>query len=418
MHVPFAARSSIGRPALLLGLAFVVGTGIGWVATRPFAPSSHQVTTADYVTVVAQLFQRDHNEEVARERLALLGSPSVLVEEALRETRAGKVQDPSDRDALQSLAQAVAPSAVATTSASKAASTDQTTTATTAPNSVNGAPSSDDRGSWLGPIIAFLSAFALGTLVLLRTAGLSVPLPGISRGLSGGLTKARLPERKTSSRHVAATLRTGPTPIRRARNLDVSHSGETAIDDDEDDDSDRETIEAPVVERSVARNATLVRPRPAVARPANVLSFQSCYRLGDDPYDEIHPITDPTTGALVAACGLSASLKLDSSTDARYDGFTAWLQDYVSGQELRSVGLVTRWGYEANSARIDRWVRDGEIEEVIPVHPGSTASLQTGTVTTEITVTEVAHGDGDASGKFFAGLTVRFDVRWAADDGN
>src|SRR5579883_971574 len=179
MRQPLAARWQIGRPAIFLVLTFLLGLGLGWVVTRPFTGSSSgPVTSADYVSVVAQLFQRDHNQEVARERLALLGSPTVLVEQTLQDAKNGKVSNASDQAAVAALAQALAPSASANAVSSTGAATGNsdsqaaaTPAASAQPNAASATPS---KSSLLGPLVAFLLAFGLGTVVLLRTAGLSL----------------------------------------------------------------------------------------------------------------------------------------------------------------------------------------------------------------------------------------------------
>lgn len=407
MREPIAARWQVGRPAILLGLAFLLGTGIGWVVTRPFAgQSSQSVANADYVAVVAQLFQRDHNEEVARERLALLGSPPALVEQAVQDAQSGKVKSQADRTAVEALAQVLAPSSVAATPSGDVAAVGQARQAAATPITSDHAPAPSGQSSWVGPVVAFILAFALGAVVLLRTAGLSLPSVGVLGGLAGGLAKPRLPERPTRPRPAVATLQTGDVPVRRVRNLGSVPRGGPAIEDDGD-----EPVAEPLPARPGSRTATLLKPRVSTAPPARRLSFESCYRLGDEPYDEIHPITDPSTGALVAACGLSSALKHDGPAASRYYAFTAWVQDYVSGEQLRAVGLVTPRALERERGRIDEWVREGQVDEVLPVRDGGTTELAADTITTSITVTDVDH-DGGASSDYFTRLTVRFEVRW------
>lgn len=406
MRQPLTPQWSLGRPILLLGLAFILGTGIGWVVTRPFAgASSSQVSSADYVAVVAQLFQRDHNEEIARERLALLGSPTMLVQRAVQDAQSGKVKDQSDRTAVEALAQALAPSAANGVRPSATAVSSTASTAPSASTAANPTPvASSGRTSLLGPIVAFALAFLLGIVVLLRTAGLSLPLARVFRTK---IAQDKLPGRDVRSRPDVATLRTGSPPLRQPRQASGANSASLGrlIDATDDEDPDQE----PVPVRSAGRVA------PRTTRSA---SYQSSYRLGDEPFDEIHPITDPATGTLVAACGLSSALKLSSSTAQHYYAFTAWVQDYLSGEQLRAVGFVTRWALHAEGRQIDEWVRQGQVEEVVPVQHGVSTVLKTDTLTTEVTVLDVGHGLGGAADDHVTRLTVRFDVHWdeAEDD--
>lgn len=416
MHEPLATRWHIGRPAILLGLAFLLGTGLGWVVTRPFAgTSSGPVTNADYVSVVAQLFQRDHNQEVARERLALLGSPTVLVEQTLQDVKAGKVKSQSDQAAVAALAQALSPSTSASVTTSSSASTgssavqgaatpvssDQSSTAST----------SSGQSSWLGPVVAFILAFALGVIVLLRTAGLSLSSLPVLGGLTRGLARPRATERPSRPRPLVASGHTETTSFRRARGVAESKRFEPIVEEE-----GAAVLEEPFLARTNGRTATLLKPRMTAVQTGRRLSFESLYRLGDEPYDEIHPITDPTSGALVAACGLSSALAIDSGASSRYYAFTAWVQDYVSGEQLRAVGLVTPSAMDRARAQIDEWVRDGQVDEVLPVRNGVTTELATDTIATAVTVADVDRAESGGANEHFTRLSVRFEVSWN-DDG-
>ncbi|HVC33698.1 MAG TPA: hypothetical protein VNL16_09335 [Chloroflexota bacterium] len=416
MHQPLAGRLPVGRPVILLGLAFLMGTGLGWAVTRPFAASTtQQISNVDYVAVVAQLFQRDHNQEVARERLAMLGSPTILVDQALREAQDGTVQNPTDRTAVEALAQALTPvteTGAASNETSSASGQANPTVVATPGAGTTPAPAPAGQSSWLGPVVAFLLAFALGAIVLLRTAGLSLPSAGVLGGLFPSKARSESPERSSRPRQSVATLQTGAVPVRRVRHLNNGRlADEPTVDEEDDDEPSEERLSV----RSASRGVTSLRPRAAASAVARRVSFESSYRLGDEPYDEIHPITDPTTGSLVAACGLGSALKLESTAAPRYYAFTAWVQDYVSGEQLHAVGFVTRSALDSEGARVDQWVREGQVDEVIPVRHGVTTDLKTDTITTRVSVVDVAHGDSGASDNYISRLTVRFDVSWDDD---
>ncbi|MGH2460357.1 MAG: hypothetical protein ACRDIY_16000 [Chloroflexota bacterium] len=411
MREPLATRWRIGRPAILLGLAFLVGIGLGWVVTRPFAvPSVGPVTNDEYVSVVAQLFQRDHNQEVARERLALLGSPTVLVQQTVQDVKAGNLKSQSDQAAVTALAQVLAPSASSEAGASTSATTgsqpNQAAATPAANDQTTSAPASSGQSSWLGPIVAFILAFGLGVVVLLRTAGLSLAsLPILNR-----LTRPRPPERPARSRPVIASVPAETTPFRRGRDLNAARGFERVLDDDRS-----EVRDEPPPSRSTGRTATLLRPRVAAIGAARRLSFESLYRLGDEPYDEIHPITDPASGALVAACGLSSALAIESDTASRYYAFTAWVQDYVSGEQLRAVGLVTPSAMDRARAQIDEWVREGQVDDVLAVRGGVKTDLSTDTITTTVAISDLDRAEGGGPNEHFTRLGVRFEVRWNDD---
>src|ERR1035437_7290861 len=69
-------RLVVGQATVVLAGLFVIGIVLGWGVTR-LLPSgaSQQVSTVEYTALVAQLYQRDQNVGIARERLALFGGP-------------------------------------------------------------------------------------------------------------------------------------------------------------------------------------------------------------------------------------------------------------------------------------------------------------------------------------------------------
>lgn len=370
----------IPRTLVLFVAIFAFGAAVGWVATRPFVGgSSVGATTDDYVAVVAQLYARDHNLTLARERLSLFGTPSALVASAANPSAAPR--DSDDLGAIQSLAQALNADQTSATSSASA----------TAGNS--GSP------SWIGPVIAFVLALLLGAIVLLRTAGLSLPRIALPARPSRPPRPIERDEPLSPHRPTGAAAE--PLPARRPLRDRVSR--EVSVEPS--------PVEvAPAPSASVAR-----RPEPtraaARSRPrARRLTFESCYRLGDDPFDEIHPIIDPVSGTLVAACGLNASLKSgDGHNGAGYFAFAAWIQDYVNGETLNAVGFVTRPALQAERERVEAWIERGQIDSVLVGDRGVATELTASDLNAKVTVLEASTVDSPA-GSYFEGLTVRFEV--------
>jgi hypothetical protein len=381
-------RLPVARSSVLLAVLFAVGVGLGLVASRPWAsPTAQSVTETDYVGIVAQLFAQDHNATIARERLAVYGAPAAMLERAAQAAQSGDPRNAADRTAIQALAQALSPSAadpIAATSNGPAAPAAAATTP-------------DEHVSWVGPLAAFLLAFALGALVLLRTAGLTVPLPALpARRESGVRPREARPDLTVSGRQAY-----------RPATLSRSPAVETTTRPREEE---REVVRPREPSRA-AEPREASRARTAVRRPARLLTFQSSYSDGDEQFDEIYPITDPTTGTLVAACGLNAALKCDPTGAGRYVAFTAWLQDYANGDELSAIGLVAPGASEAARPAIDDWVRSGQIDGVLSVQTGTTTEIQTGDHRATVTVLDVAFGDEpDGTSKYFDQLTVRFEI--------
>src|SRR5579872_2826198 len=103
-----AYRLPTSRPFILVGAIFAFGLVLGWLLTRPFAATPPQTASeADYVAVVAQLYSQDHNLGLARERLALFGTPESLAQQAAQSAAAGQLKESSDSAPIQALAQAL-----------------------------------------------------------------------------------------------------------------------------------------------------------------------------------------------------------------------------------------------------------------------------------------------------------------------
>jgi hypothetical protein len=371
----------IPRALVLLIALFAFGAAVGWVATRPFAGSSGTgATTNDYVAVVAQLYARDHNLTLARDRLSPIGSPAALVAQAADPN--AKLRDPNDLSAIQALAQAL----------------DNNNNSNS--GNASPAPASPTHGgsSLVGPILAFVLALILGAIVLLRTAGLSVPRFAIPARRARSLDRDEDgPNARRATGPGRAELAPARRPTRDAPPLDI------AVEDGLDEAAFAPSASSP---DRVQVSGALTRTRPRARR----LTFESSYRLGDDPFDEIHPIIDPVSGTLVAACGLNASLKIDQGNDTSgYYVFTAWIQDYVNGEALNAVGLVTRGALQTQRSQIEVWIERGQIDAVLVGERGTATELSASDLKAKVAVLEASVVES-ASSSYFDALTVRFEV--------
>jgi hypothetical protein len=378
----------------VLGALFVVGVALGWGATRLLPGSSAQrISASEYTAVVAQLFQLDHNTGIARERLALIGSPTDLAAEAARSAQAGTLVLPGDRSAIDALVGALNGTPVATGNGSD---TIPTATSDTLPT----AQPTSERTSWLGPVLAFILAFSLGLVVLLRTAGLSfgfLRMPWLARFVG-------VKERLSRIRGSALPGRWDPGAPRHAG---VSIS-EARLDDDDDDadfgDDASEPALSPVPH-------TFSRAPSRASRKNGSTTYQSVYRMGDDPFDEVHPISDQASGGLVAACGLSAALKFDHQRAGGYYAFTAWVQDYGNSEDLHAAGLVAPGAPDAARGQIENWVRSGQIDTVLSLEPGATTLIGSPDLAATITIVDIEFGlSGEVEDSYVTGMTVKFEV--------
>jgi hypothetical protein len=393
----------VNRRLLLLGGLFLIGLAVGWLITRPFAGGTPPtVSHVEYTAVVAQLYQRDHNLTLAQERLSPFGSPDGLVQQASQAAQAGTLKDPNDAAAIQALAQALAgpnPS-VATPVATPAIVTTPLAAAsiarTTSGNATDAAvpPSPAGHPSWLGPLVAFLLALGLGLVVLLRTAGFSLTAVPRLRLAGSAFTPRMTPVPPPAGGRRSSAPRIPTVPERRG-----AASAPLAYPDDD--------FEIPPPVRPMGRPASRT-PAPRPAPPGGGLVFQSSYRAGDDPYDEIHPITEPVSGGLVAACGLCAALKHEGYGSPAYYAFSAWVQDYLGSEQLQAVGLVAPAALASAQDQIDGWMRGGQIDRLLAVQRGTATEMVTDRLAVTVTVEDLEQDPATAT---FLRLSVRFDVR-------
>jgi hypothetical protein len=404
-HEAMTRRASLPPTLLILGGLFVVALAVGFGLTRLLPGGSIQrVSEPEYTAVVAQLYLRDHELSLARERLAVIGSPTDAVHHAQDAAQAGQLASPNDRAALDSLATALSAPATGESPQSTVNSASTTGTSAAGPAetaSQSASPSADvgSRPSWLGPLAAFFLALALGFLVLARTAGVSLAnlRPSLARAAS-----TRRPASPTLPRRGAGYV---------ARESGGSQTGSIAMSEVRLDDQMADDAGAPY-RPVVLRNVAARRSRAPVATGRQNKVFQSQYRIGDDPFEEIHPIADPRTNGLVAACGLTATLRLDSIRAGGYYAFTAWIQDYSGGDELHAAGLVAPGSTEIARGAIDSWVRSGQVDTVLPLEPGTTTNVGTDEIRAAITVVDVSYGRDDrVVDAYVTGLTVRFEIQ-------
>lgn len=382
-----------GRATVVLAVLFLIGVVLGWGVTRLLpGAASQQISTAEYTALVAQLYQRDQNVGIARERLALFGSPEDLALQAAQTSQAGKLAVPSDSSTVDALVVALTGTRAATSPAN-----DSATTAATDP--VASGQARSDHTSWLGPVLAFVVAFGLGIVVLLRTARLSpsfLRLPSFRR--SSTLERPN----RTGRRSGLPGRFDSDAPRHQA--LSIS---EASLRDDDDDD-DREDVDRLSVPRAVTPIRSAVRPN----RKASGVLYQSTYRLGDDPFDEIHPIADPVSGGLIAACGLSSALKFDSLKIGGYYAFSAWIQDYGNAEELHAAGLVAPGAPEAARSQIEGWVRSAQLDTVLSLEVGASALIGSTDLAATITVVDVEFGlSGDEEDSYVTELVLKFEVQ-------
>lgn len=377
------ATARVSRQAIWVVGGFLLGIAVAaLISSVQTARTAPQVSDADYVLMVADLFDREKSVFNARDRLLQIGKdPLDMAEAALERTTRERPENRRDADALRQLAQGL-----------RQGEAVQPTRASTGPGFVG----------LVALILAsvVLAAGAAWIWKQLETRGLRAPRIGVPRAdrtpLSGGLSGRTLMQRGMA----AAMTQIGS----RRRGGAVADPSE-----DEAPASRRPETRARAgeAEAAVARRQTARHLEPAESSHA-VETYEARYAMGDEEYDEIHPILD-ANGDLIGACGLSATES--SGRPGRFYGFTAWLQTYGRQNELSAVGLVSRGGQLARSAAIAEWERRGTIDEVRSVERGLRIDLSTQGITAGVTILDFdyaapAHG----SAGYFGRLTVRYEI--------
>src|SRR5258708_15471143 len=132
-HEPMPRRLALRPTLLILGGLFVVALAVGFGISRlvPGGTPVQRVSDAEYAAVVAQLYLRDHDLSLARERLSVVGTPGDVVRKGSDAAKAGLLASPNDQAALDLLSAAlIAPS---TGDSSQTAAGNATTSALSTP---------------------------------------------------------------------------------------------------------------------------------------------------------------------------------------------------------------------------------------------------------------------------------------------
>jgi hypothetical protein len=351
--------------ALLIG--FAIGSAIYGLSASRGAP---RVGDAEYVLMVADLYDHEKSVYNARERLAQLGrSPVEIAEEAADAYARQQPEARRDVDALRQLATALRQ-------------------AEGEGEARSGVPAGTMAVVVLIALSILLGAGAAWLWKRAETRG--VRLPHLRRGDDAESEVETAPRRLGK---LASALATTVGRSAHGAGAATRRNGRTP---------------APVPADEVPAASAPRRRQTVATAAAERPSYESTYTLGDDPFDSIHPIHD-AAGDLVGACGLSATEPSDRP--GRYFGFTAWLQDYSTGNELSALGLVTRSGQIARSAGVNEWLRRGTIDDVLPVEPGAEDRLETSRLTVRVSIvdSEYAPPTTGAPG-YFGRLAVRFEV--------
>lgn len=383
-------RSPRTRWLQLIGYAalFVVGFGGGLLLSRAMetrAPS--RIGQSDYVALVSVLYDRERSLSNARERLKALGSEddAALVSSVAADYTPGVEGEPDDGEALRQLSLAL------NRGAAPEASPEATAAAQASTSRADGQPSGVDWTMVI--VVAAMAGILVGLLLVIRYVLRPVPSTSFEReGAPSG--------RATAWSRSPARERPGARRSRPLFELPVFGAQKSRKPD----------------EGGRSSQDTLAFSKPPAPRPADDLSarrsFISRYRLGDDPFDEVHPILDPNTGLLIGACGLSATLHGRSSEGRGYYAFLVWVHDYLTPQSFKGIGLTTRWRLREKSEDVTAWVESSIVDQIEAAETGLQTVIRTAHLDVEVSLPEVEYlpdAEGLPDG-YFRTLVVKFDV--------
>lgn len=145
--------------------------------------------------------------------------------------------------------------------------------------------------------------------------------------------------------------------------------------------------------------------RELVLRP-----FVCSYHAGEEPFEDVHPILHEDGDALIGACGLTATAKHEASSPARYYAFTAWVHDYLSGEPMHAVGLLSPWASgRKRLAPYDPALTQAALHRT---EKGLTATMETRNLLVTLEVADLGCGTARdvPANSYFTILSVKFGV--------
>ena len=413
---------------MLVAVLLLVGLGSGYYFGKVLAGEPHSAPT-DYAVLVARLYQNDQDKSTALARLRSGGfsNPAEAVASIAASYPTGTPEQAKDADSLRTLSAALGG---------------------TAPNKASGGgiPTSYVLGGLVGLV-------ALGLVVLLAIRILGLKLPSFASADTLGRASQALKRRRAfaaaGGSSPAVTWNSPEQPAASAPDHSSGPAEPPAADRWNGTGAGR-AVPPASVSSSNGANGAVVRTRPMQpsevtnangkarsagrgappipirpgplggSSPQRSYSFRSSYRLGDEPYDEIHPISDEAGRSLVGACGVSAARFIADHGQKRYWGFSAWLHDYASDGQFRAVGLVSRWASDHFADEIDEWRVEGDIDEVRVVDFDETIEIETNHLSAALSIEDVDYVQGVPPDAVLNRLAAQFDVevRGATEPGS
>ena len=140
------------------------------------------------------------------------------------------------------------------------------------------------------------------------------------------------------------------------------------------------------------------------------LAVAFAYRGGAEPVEEMVTIADPTTGRVIAGCGMTNG-PAPAGRAGGYLGFLVWLHELGSREAPQAVGLVAEGAPEHNRDAIAEWTAYAKLDELVVARPGIIRTFETNRLRAAVTVSEVAYSTTARQQQPVLGrLAVRLDI--------
>ncbi|HUE75221.1 MAG TPA: hypothetical protein VMP10_00220 [Chloroflexota bacterium] len=403
MSTTYDVRPRLTFLAVLLAIGVLAGMLVGRELT---SPTPTRVSDADYVAMVADLFDRERSVLNARERLALIGQTQSadFVDSTVKSMRESGTARQRDLDLIDQLARSLRE-----TNPSQREQFRQSETASAGASSE---PTVSDL-STIARLLVFILVVGIIGGVLVRSGVLSVTT--ITGAFQDAADRARQAidasrRRRESARRQsewAADEIVEPRPsvtpqVARAPRLEAPPAESHA----QPSNGHGPRLSNDAFSRAGAAVRQVWNGRNNPNEPAEAIKFEASYRSGDDMNDDLHPIIEGRNGILIGAFGLSPARRVPGGP---VYGFTIWLHDYAGGDELLAIGLVTKGGLANHQRAIEEWQRRGEISDLFVLERGLHTRLRTRNVSVQVTLGDIEFApDGHDTGVL--SLTLRAEV--------
>ena len=393
-------RSSQAKWLTWAGFAAIllVGLGAGTVVSRTMAAAApSRIAQQDYVALVAVLYDREKSLSSAQDRLKILGADdeAKLVSSVASSYVPGIEGQPNDAEPLRQLSIALGRTA-------PAGQASPTVAAVSTPTGRAETQSSSGVNWPLVIAVALMAVLIIGVLIVVRWMVRPSPVRGFTNvdwSPVGSPSSRRVSEDRVREKERASQ----PLPRRSELpfGLSIFGGGHRRAGPTETGSEGEETV-----------TTRRTRAGGEVSAVEANRSFASRYRLGDDPFDEVHPILDPSTGLLIGACGLSAALQGKSAEGRGYYAFLVWVHDYLTPQSFKGIGLTTRWRIREKGEGLTSWVQSSMVEDLAAAETGFKTSIRTRHLLVDISLPEVEclpDEEGLPDG-YFRSLAIKFEV--------